>query len=179
MDGGPNNPLQKAAVPLLEPEFVEKDALALQSHFREKRDYMVRELEAMGIAAKKPKATFYIWADVSALPPPLNNCVVFFEYCIRHKVICVPGSAPQCPYTLTSTALRLERYRLDLELNRLIPHRSLLRREPVPPAPLPQVAVHRQAAHVVRARVAEPEAGRQGHARDHRARAGGDPTAAG
>ena len=116
MDGGPNNPLQKAAVPLLEPEFVEKDALALQSHFREKRDYMVRELEAMGIAAKKPKATFYIWSDVSALPPPLNNCVVFFEYCIRHKVICVPGSAPQCPYTLTSTALRLERYRLDLEL---------------------------------------------------------------
>ena len=25
------------------------------------------------------------------LPPPLNNCVVFFEYCVRHKVICVPG----------------------------------------------------------------------------------------
>ena len=23
--------------------------------------------------------------------PPLNNCVVFFEYCVRHKVICVPG----------------------------------------------------------------------------------------
>ena len=21
----------------------------------------------------------------------LNNCVVFFEYCVRHKVICVPG----------------------------------------------------------------------------------------
>ena len=38
-----------------------------------------------------PKSTFYIWADVSALPPPLNNCVVFFEYCVRHKVICVPG----------------------------------------------------------------------------------------
>ncbi len=45
MDGGSNNPLQKAAVPLLEPGFVEKDALALQAHFREKRDYMVRELE--------------------------------------------------------------------------------------------------------------------------------------
>ena len=70
---------------------VEKDALALQAHFREKRDYMVRELEAMGIKARVPKSTFYIWADVSALPPPLNNCVVFFEYCVRHKVICVPG----------------------------------------------------------------------------------------
>ena len=65
MDGGSNNPLQKAAVPLLEPGFVEKDALALQAHFREKRDYMVRELEAMGIKARVPKSTFYIWADVS------------------------------------------------------------------------------------------------------------------
>ena len=45
----------------------------------------------MGIKARVPKSTFYIWADVSALPPPLNNCVVFFEYCVRHKVICVPG----------------------------------------------------------------------------------------
>ena len=44
---------------------LEKDALALQAHFREKRDYMVRELEAMGIKARVPKSTFYIWADVS------------------------------------------------------------------------------------------------------------------
>ena len=29
--------------------------------------------------------------SAQALPPPLNNCVVFFEYCVRHKVICVPG----------------------------------------------------------------------------------------
>ena len=65
MDGGSNNILQKAAVPLLEPGFVEKDALALQAHFREKRDFMVRELEAMGIKARVPKSTFYIWADVS------------------------------------------------------------------------------------------------------------------
>ena len=50
---------------MLEPGFVEKDALALQAHFREKRDYMVRELEAMGIKARVPKSTFYIWADVS------------------------------------------------------------------------------------------------------------------
>ena len=49
----------------------------------------------------------------------------------------------------------------------------LLRRESLPPPPLPQVAVHRQAAHVVRARVAEFEAGRQGHEGDHRPREGG------
>lgn len=28
---------------------------------------------------------------MSGLPAPLNNGVVFFEYCIRHKVIAVPG----------------------------------------------------------------------------------------
>ena len=46
----------------------------------------------------------------------------------------------------------------------------ILRRESVPPAPLPQVAVHRQAAHVVRARVAESQTSSQGHEGDHRPR---------
>ena len=91
MDGGANNPLQKAAVPFLNPEFVVADALALQAHFRAKRDYMIKELGALGIKARVPEATFYIWADVSGLPAPLNNGVIFFEYCVRHKVICVPG----------------------------------------------------------------------------------------
>ena len=91
MDGGANNPLQKAAVPFLQPDFVVADALALQAHFRAKRDYMVKELGALGIKARVPEATFYIWADVSSLPPPLNNGVIFFEYCVRHKVIVVPG----------------------------------------------------------------------------------------
>ena len=49
---------------------------------------------------------------------------------------------------------------------------DLLRRESLPPAPLPQVAVHRQAAHVVRARVAESQTSSQGHEGDHRAREG-------
>lgn len=91
MDGGANNPLQKAALPFLQPDFVKADALALQAHFRAKRDYMVAELAKLGIKARRPESTFYIWADVSGLPPPLNNGVIFFEYCIRHKVICVPG----------------------------------------------------------------------------------------
>jgi hypothetical protein len=25
------------------------------------------------------------------LPPPLNDCLVFFEECVKHKVIIVPG----------------------------------------------------------------------------------------
>ena len=25
------------------------------------------------------------------MPPPLNDCLVFLEECVKHKVICVPG----------------------------------------------------------------------------------------
>ena len=57
--------------------------MALQRHFREKRDYMLKELGKLGIKCSRPTSTFYIWADVSSLPPPLNHGVVFFEYCIR------------------------------------------------------------------------------------------------
>lgn len=91
MDGGAPHPMQRAAIPLLHPDFVKADALALQAHFREKRDYMLKELRALGIKVRKPEATFYMWADVSGLPAPLNNGVIFFEHCIRNKVIAVPG----------------------------------------------------------------------------------------
>ena len=37
----------------------------------------------------EPTATFYIWADISALPHPLNDCLVFLEECAKHKIICV------------------------------------------------------------------------------------------
>ena len=99
--------------------------------------------------------------SAQALPPPLNNCVVFFEYCVRHKVICVPGiffdvnpfhrrRFHKSPYIdKRSTASRIMRPRLDLG------------------------SISVQAPHVVRARVAEFEAGRQGHEGDHRAREGG------
>ena len=84
-------PVSQAAVSLLAPDFVREDALALQAHFRAKRDFMVRELEELGIGVVAPAATFYIWATVASLPAPINDGVVFFEHCIRHKVICVPG----------------------------------------------------------------------------------------
>ena len=80
-----------AAIPLLDPNFVQKDALALQTHFRKKRNFMVKELRKLDIKVKSPEATFYLWADVSELPPPLNSGTIFFEYCVRHKVIVVPG----------------------------------------------------------------------------------------
>jgi aspartate/methionine/tyrosine aminotransferase len=92
LDGGANAPLQRLALPLMELAFIRRDAIALQQHFRQKRDFLLRKLEELGIKVKfKPTSTFYVWADLSGLPPPLNDCLVFLEECTKHKCICVPG----------------------------------------------------------------------------------------
>jgi len=92
LDGGANAPLQKLALPLMELDFIRRDAWALQRHFKMKRDFMLTELEKMGITVQwKPTATFYIWADLSSLPHPLDDCLVFLEECVKRNVICVPG----------------------------------------------------------------------------------------
>uniref|UniRef100_A0A7S3D789 Aminotransferase class I/classII large domain-containing protein n=1 Tax=Palpitomonas bilix TaxID=652834 RepID=A0A7S3D789_9EUKA len=91
LEGGANNPLQKEAIPLLDHDFVKKDILALQQHFRAKRDYIIPELEAMGIKVHHPEATFYLWCSLEDLPSPLNDGIHFFEEAIKEKVIFVPG----------------------------------------------------------------------------------------
>jgi len=92
LDGGANAPLQRLALPLMDLDFIRRDTWALQRHFRNKRDFLLKELARLGITVKwTPIATFYIWADLSNLPPPLNDCLVFLEECVKHNIVCVPG----------------------------------------------------------------------------------------
>ena len=50
--------------------------LALQTHFKKKRDHVLSRLERMGLKVTVvPQATFYVWLDLSTLPEPLNKCV--------------------------------------------------------------------------------------------------------
>ena len=71
----------------MELDFVRRDAWALQRHFRKKRDFLLGKLSALGITVKwVPTATFYVWADLSALPHPIDDCLVFLEEAVRHKV---------------------------------------------------------------------------------------------
>ncbi|XP_049848511.1 probable N-acetyl-LL-diaminopimelate aminotransferase [Schistocerca gregaria] len=92
LDGGANHPFQEAAIPLLDPKFVHEDTKCLQDHFRKKRDYVASELINMGIDIPKiSKGTFYLWADVRNLPPPLNMGLGFFEEALKFKVVVVPG----------------------------------------------------------------------------------------
>lgn len=92
LDGGASHPMQVMALPLLEPKRVMQDKIALQTHFREKRDHVLSRLRSLGLPVKIiPRATFYIWVDLSPLPEPLNNGLTFFEELLKEKVICVPG----------------------------------------------------------------------------------------
>jgi len=92
LDGGANHPLQLAAIPLLDPEHVAKERLALQKHFKKKRDVVLERLEKMGLKVEIPPcSTFYIWLNLENLPAPLNNGLTFFEELLKEHTIVIPG----------------------------------------------------------------------------------------
>ncbi len=92
LDGGANNPFQPEVLSLLDPPGVLADAAALQTHFRAKRDYVLERLYRMGISVEaEPEGTFYVWANLSQLPDPLNDGIRFFEEGLNEHVITVPG----------------------------------------------------------------------------------------
>jgi N-succinyldiaminopimelate aminotransferase len=92
LDGGGSKPLQRAALPLLEPALVLQETAAIQKAFRRKRKLMMKGLRAAGIKLEAaPEATFYCWGDLSTLPEPLNDGMQFLKAALDEKVICVPG----------------------------------------------------------------------------------------
>lgn len=92
LDGGANNPFQAEVLGLLDEACVIQETTAIQSAFRAKRDYMLDRLYKMGILVEvEPAGTFYVWANLSQLPPPLNDGIQFFEAGLDEKVITVPG----------------------------------------------------------------------------------------
>jgi len=92
LDGGANHPFQNAALSLLSPENATAEALAIQKHFGKKRALVLSRLKRMGITADAaPAGAFYVWANLSKLPPPLDDGMSFFRECLKEKVIIVPG----------------------------------------------------------------------------------------
>jgi aspartate/methionine/tyrosine aminotransferase len=92
LDGGGSKPLQRAAIPLFEDDYVTKETLAIQNVFREKRDKMLSRLERIGVRFDRvPDGTFYCWGNVSALPKPLNDGMGLFRAGLTKRVITVPG----------------------------------------------------------------------------------------
>ncbi|KZV71833.1 PLP-dependent transferase [Peniophora sp. CONT] len=92
LDGGANHPLQLAAIPLLRPEHVKQEKLALQRHFKKKRDHVLKRLKKLGLECDiPPVSTFYIWLNLEKLPAPINNGLTFFEELLKEKTIVIPG----------------------------------------------------------------------------------------
>jgi aspartate/methionine/tyrosine aminotransferase len=92
LDGGGSKPLQRAAIPLLNEDLVIQETNAIHNVFRDKRDKLLFRLQRLGIRTDRaPDGTFYVWGNVSALPPPLNEGMGFFRAALEKKVIAVPG----------------------------------------------------------------------------------------
>lgn len=69
--------MQLAAIDLVQPSHVAQEKLALQKHFKTKRDHVLKRLHDLGFDVDiPPVSTFYIWLNLEKLPPPLNNGLV-------------------------------------------------------------------------------------------------------
>jgi aspartate/methionine/tyrosine aminotransferase len=92
LDGGANHPFQNVAAGLLDPQVAIQESLAIQQHFTKKRNYTLNRLREMGIACEaEPAGAFYVWANLAALPKPLDDGMTFFREALKEKVIIVPG----------------------------------------------------------------------------------------
>ena len=53
---------------------------------------MVTRLRELGMTfARECEGTFYCWANISALPAPLNDGEAFFRAALERRVMTVPG----------------------------------------------------------------------------------------
>lgn len=92
MDGGAPHPLQRAALPLLEPSHARQETAAIRAAFMPKRELMLKRLTKMGFTIDAaPAGAFYVWANLSSLPEGLRDSHSFFQKALQKKVIVVPG----------------------------------------------------------------------------------------
>ena len=92
LDGGGSRPLQRAAIPLLEADYADREAEAIQGAFLRKRELMVKRLRTLGVRFEiEPEGTFYAWGSVDELPPGLDTGMGFFRAALEQQVITVPG----------------------------------------------------------------------------------------
>ncbi len=92
IDGGPSQPMTRAALKVLDKDYADKETSALRKAFSIKRNLMIESLTNAGIQCMpQGKGTFYIWGNISKLPKQINNAESFFFEALKHKVMTVPG----------------------------------------------------------------------------------------
>jgi len=93
IDGGCARPMQIAATKLVNKKTADTEAAAIKKEFTAKRDFMLEQLQSMGIRViPVPMGGFYCWGDLSGLPSGLNNGMEFFQKALSVGVIIVPGA---------------------------------------------------------------------------------------
>jgi N-succinyldiaminopimelate aminotransferase len=92
LDGGGSRPLQRAAIPLLDPDATLAETKAIRNEFGKKRQKMLDGLRDVGFTVDlPPEGTFYVWASAKNLPPSINDGMTFFRAALDRQVITVPG----------------------------------------------------------------------------------------
>jgi aspartate/methionine/tyrosine aminotransferase len=91
LEGGCSRPMQLAALPLVDVDVADAEARAIQQVFGAKRDRVLSTLAELQIGAHAPLGGFYVWADLSRLPEPLNTGMGLFEKGLQRGLITVPG----------------------------------------------------------------------------------------
>ena len=92
IDGGPSQPMTRAALKVLDKNYANKETSALRKVFSKKRNMMVEALANAGIEfLPQAKGTFYLWGNISNLPKPINRAEQFFFEALKYKVMTVPG----------------------------------------------------------------------------------------
>jgi aspartate/methionine/tyrosine aminotransferase len=92
IDGGPPQPMQRAAVRVLEPGRADREVLAVRRAFAQKRGLMREALEALGVRFPgRCDGTFYLWGSIAGLPAPFDDAEHLFRAALAEKVMLVPG----------------------------------------------------------------------------------------
>lgn len=92
LDGGAPHPIQRSAIPLLDPRVANAEAAAIQKHFGRKRAHVLSRLKAMGMTlAEEPHGGFYAFVCLDQLPEPIRDGMDFFKAGLERNVITVPG----------------------------------------------------------------------------------------
>jgi aspartate/methionine/tyrosine aminotransferase len=80
LDGGGSKPMQRAAIPLLDPALRVQETAAIHQVFGHKRDLLLRALKALGVRFDRyPDGSFYAWGSVAGLPEGMNSGMSFFR----------------------------------------------------------------------------------------------------
>lgn len=92
VDGGPSQPITRAALQVLDEKYADKETIAIRKVFSRKRNIMIRYLHDAGVECMPHSSgTFYLWGDISKLPRPINTAERFFYEALKHKVMTIPG----------------------------------------------------------------------------------------